>query len=113
MQLQINSSQDSHFGIPFGGYKQSGIGRELGQYALAAYTQVKAVHGEFPLVPDPYTATNVTLTDDRSQLGNLVVVIVADRKYMTSTFLPFKYHPCNPLRSTSNLPKYFSRLCLQ
>ncbi|KAI1080763.1 aldehyde dehydrogenase [Whalleya microplaca] len=40
----INSSQDSHFGVPFGGYKQSGIGRELGQYALSAYTQVKAVH---------------------------------------------------------------------
>ncbi|KAK3179134.1 mitochondrial aldehyde dehydrogenase [Lecanicillium sp. MT-2017a] len=40
----INSSQDSHFGIPFGGYKQSGIGRELGQYALSAYSQVKAVH---------------------------------------------------------------------
>ncbi|RYP45864.1 hypothetical protein DL769_011432 [Monosporascus sp. CRB-8-3] len=40
----INSSQDSHFGIPFGGYKQSGIGRELGQYALSAYTQVKAIH---------------------------------------------------------------------
>jgi aldehyde dehydrogenase (NAD+) len=40
----INSSQDSHFGVPFGGYKQSGIGRELGQYALSSYTQVKAVH---------------------------------------------------------------------
>lgn len=47
MQRQINSSQDSHFGIPFGGYKQSGIGRELGQYALSAYTQVKAVHGKY------------------------------------------------------------------
>ncbi|CAG8203008.1 unnamed protein product [Penicillium salamii] len=40
----INSSQDSHFGIPFGGYKLSGIGRELGKYALDAYTQAKAVH---------------------------------------------------------------------
>ncbi|KAJ5195561.1 Aldehyde/histidinol dehydrogenase [Penicillium cinerascens] len=40
----INSSQDSHFAIPFGGYKQSGIGRELGEYALSAYTQVKVVH---------------------------------------------------------------------
>uniref|UniRef100_A0A0B7KEZ2 Aldehyde dehydrogenase domain-containing protein n=1 Tax=Bionectria ochroleuca TaxID=29856 RepID=A0A0B7KEZ2_BIOOC len=40
----INSSSDSHFGIPFGGYKSSGIGRELGQYALQAYTQSKAVH---------------------------------------------------------------------
>ncbi|KAF9261277.1 aldehyde dehydrogenase [Marasmius fiardii PR-910] len=30
--------------VPFGGYKQSGIGRELGEYALETYTQVKGVH---------------------------------------------------------------------
>lgn len=30
-------------GAPFGGYKQSGIGRELGSYALAEYTEVKSV----------------------------------------------------------------------
>ncbi|MEH7094308.1 aldehyde dehydrogenase family protein [Neobacillus vireti] len=29
---------------PFGGYKQSGIGRELGKHSLDAYTQVKHVH---------------------------------------------------------------------
>lgn len=29
--------------IPFGGFKESGIGRELGEYALDNYTQVKAV----------------------------------------------------------------------
>lgn len=40
----INSSGDSHYGIPFGGYKSSGIGRELGPYALDAYTQTKAIH---------------------------------------------------------------------
>lgn len=40
----VNSSGDSHFGIPFGGYKSSGIGRELGRYALDAYTQTKAIH---------------------------------------------------------------------
>ncbi|KAI8648202.1 Aldedh domain-containing protein [Fusarium keratoplasticum] len=40
----LNSSGDTHYGVPFGGYKSSGIGRELGQYALDAYTQTKAVH---------------------------------------------------------------------
>jgi len=30
--------------MPFGGFKQSGIGRELGEYALSNYTQIKAVH---------------------------------------------------------------------
>jgi aldehyde dehydrogenase (NAD+) len=29
--------------VPFGGYKQSGFGREMGSYALELYTQVKAV----------------------------------------------------------------------
>lgn len=28
---------------PFGGYKQSGIGRELGEEALASYTETKSV----------------------------------------------------------------------
>src|SRR5712692_5690081 len=30
-------------GAPFGGYKQSGIGRECGEYGLANYTEVKTV----------------------------------------------------------------------
>ncbi|KAJ7499008.1 aldehyde dehydrogenase domain-containing protein [Mycena latifolia] len=33
--------------VPFGGKKQSGIGRELGSYALEEYTSVKAVHWNF------------------------------------------------------------------
>ena len=40
----INSSQDCDFRVPFGGVKQSGIDRELGEAGLAAYSQVKAVH---------------------------------------------------------------------
>ncbi|KAH6669628.1 aldehyde dehydrogenase domain-containing protein [Plectosphaerella plurivora] len=40
----INSSNDSDFRIPFGGLKQSGIGSELGEEGLSAYTVVKAVH---------------------------------------------------------------------
>jgi aldehyde dehydrogenase (NAD+) len=40
----INCVNQLHAQVPFGGYKQSGIGRELGQYALSNYTNVKAVH---------------------------------------------------------------------
>ena len=40
----VNSSNDSDYRIPFGGVKQSGIGRELGEAGLAAYTNAKAVH---------------------------------------------------------------------
>lgn len=40
----INSSQDCDYRIPFGGVKQSGIGRELGEAGLEAYTNKKAVH---------------------------------------------------------------------
>eukprot|EP01124_Arcella_intermedia_P019857 TRINITY_DN27214_c0_g1_i1.p2 TRINITY_DN27214_c0_g1~~TRINITY_DN27214_c0_g1_i1.p2 ORF type:complete len:142 (+),score=18.84 TRINITY_DN27214_c0_g1_i1:576-1001(+) len=32
--------------MPFGGYKTSGIGRELSEYALLEYLQVKAVIGK-------------------------------------------------------------------
>src|ERR1700760_3554662 len=37
----INSSNDSDFRVPFGGVKQSGIGRELGSAGLEGYSQTK------------------------------------------------------------------------
>lgn len=40
----INSSGDNVCQMPFGGYKSSGIGRELGEYGLENYTQVKSVY---------------------------------------------------------------------
>ncbi len=39
----VNSYNMLSYQVPFGGFKESGIGRELGKYALANYTQVKSV----------------------------------------------------------------------
>lgn len=39
----VNSYNTLHWSLPFGGFKESGIGRELGKYALENYTQVKTV----------------------------------------------------------------------
>ncbi|KAL2869177.1 aldehyde dehydrogenase [Aspergillus lucknowensis] len=40
----INNYNMISYQAPFGGFKQSGLGRELGAYALENYTQVKTVH---------------------------------------------------------------------
>jgi len=40
----VNCCNVLNANVPFGGFKQSGIGRELGEYALNNYTNVKAVH---------------------------------------------------------------------
>ncbi len=39
---------------PFGGYKQSGLGRELGQEGLEAFQETKHVHIESSLAPKPW-----------------------------------------------------------
>ena len=41
--ISINTNQEIHTEAPFGGYKMSGIGRELGMHALDLYTEVKNV----------------------------------------------------------------------
>ncbi|THU91597.1 aldehyde dehydrogenase [Dendrothele bispora CBS 962.96] len=40
----VNCYGTSEYQVPFGGNKQSGIGRELGEYAIDLFTEVKAVH---------------------------------------------------------------------
>ncbi|MEV1048257.1 aldehyde dehydrogenase family protein [Streptomyces sp. NPDC049916] len=41
--LSVNSHSSVRYTTPFGGYKQSGLGRELGPDALAAFTETKNV----------------------------------------------------------------------
>jgi betaine-aldehyde dehydrogenase len=41
--ISVNCNNSVHVEAPFGGYKQSGIGRELGMEALELYTEVKNV----------------------------------------------------------------------
>jgi betaine-aldehyde dehydrogenase len=41
--LSINSSSSVHIESPFGGMKQSGIGREQGMAALDHYSELKSV----------------------------------------------------------------------
>ena len=42
-RVWINSYGDADPVMAFGGYKQSGLGREYGQESIEAYTQVKSV----------------------------------------------------------------------
>jgi betaine-aldehyde dehydrogenase len=41
--LAVNSNSSVRVATPFGGFKQSGFGRELGMHALEGYSEVKNV----------------------------------------------------------------------
>jgi len=41
--LSVNSASSVHTEAPFGGFKQSGVGRELGPHATDHYTEVKTI----------------------------------------------------------------------
>jgi betaine-aldehyde dehydrogenase len=41
--LSVNSNSSVRVSTPFGGFKQSGLGRELSMHALAAYSELKTV----------------------------------------------------------------------
>jgi acyl-CoA reductase-like NAD-dependent aldehyde dehydrogenase len=42
--ISVNASHSVHTEAPFGGYKRSGIGREMGMHAVNLYTEVKNVY---------------------------------------------------------------------
>ena len=41
--LSVNTNRSVRYETPFGGYKRSGLGRELGMAAMDHYTEVKNV----------------------------------------------------------------------
>jgi acyl-CoA reductase-like NAD-dependent aldehyde dehydrogenase len=41
--LSINSNSSVRVSTPFGGFKQSGFGRELGMHAMDGYSEIKNV----------------------------------------------------------------------
>ena len=42
--VSVNSNTSVRVSTPFGGFKQSGFGRELGMHALEGYSEVKNVY---------------------------------------------------------------------
>ena len=42
--LSVNSHSSVRYSTPFGGFKQSGYGRELGPHATDAYGEVKTIY---------------------------------------------------------------------
>ena len=44
--LSVNSSSSVHLQAPFGGLKQSGLGRELGMHAMEQYSEVRNIYFE-------------------------------------------------------------------
>ena len=53
----INTFLEGHAELPFGGYRQSGIGRELGRHATEEYTETKTLHMHLGEREDWYLAS--------------------------------------------------------
>ena len=60
----VNTYRQIDWRVPFGGYKQSGLGRENGLEALREYTQTKAVVVNHGPVADPFATAAATNEDE-------------------------------------------------
>lgn len=53
----VNTYRNMHYRVPFGGYKQSGLGRENGLEVLDEYCTVKAItHSVNPILANPFSS---------------------------------------------------------
>jgi len=57
---------------PFGGYKQSGVGREMGAAGLHEYTQIKRIH--MPTHSDKQTNMNFSLMSDNKKIEGFAYI---------------------------------------
>src|SRR2546427_5832972 len=68
------------FGAPFGGYKQSGTGREWGEHGFKEYLEVKAVMG---YQPKQKAARSEEHTSELQSQSNLVCRLLLEKKKKT------------------------------
>jgi len=54
--IWVNTFLEGHAELPFGGYRESGIGRELGRFATEDYTETKTLHMHLGARTDWYVA---------------------------------------------------------
>ena len=59
----VNTYHPTYSEAPWGGYKQSGIGRELGTYGLDEYTELKQIN--IDLTDQPWACTSAASADRR------------------------------------------------
>ncbi|MFE0424906.1 aldehyde dehydrogenase family protein, partial [Streptomyces sp. NPDC058953] len=50
----VNTYRLLHWSVPFGGHKQSGLGRENGVEAVEEFLQTKSVITEYGVPADPF-----------------------------------------------------------
>jgi acyl-CoA reductase-like NAD-dependent aldehyde dehydrogenase len=69
--IYVNNYNVYPVGVPFGGYKKSGLGRENGPEALDIFTQVKSVYMEMTWMPPlPSTVNRYFYANQGAKIQN-------------------------------------------
>ena len=71
--IWINTFLDGYPELPFGGYKESGLGREFGRFSIDAFTELKSVQMHL----GPRTSWWMDRTSGSTRVSRLVPVLSA------------------------------------